>query len=231
MSTLNAKMIDDYIFQIEETTECAALEAVVRDHLNTLKKLIQSNVRQQAEIIKKFFPLASPPSPTPFSIVGWVKKFIAGTITPQLEAHIKLVVQTVELIGALTRLKTSILLVEDRVKACAVDIATNFIVDTIGELVNEATESLTTSLQEINSIQGQLEELLGEALTTRIDTTNLPSFLADPLDKLTDIQNQIKVFIDTPIIPQDVFSGAVEIVPGVSLVIQDGAVINVSVSE
>jgi hypothetical protein len=229
-SVLNAKVIDDYIIQIEETTECSALEAVVRDHLDTLKKLIQSNARQQAAIIKKFFPIASPPNPTPFAIVSWIKKFISGTVSPQLEAHVKLVVQAVELIGALTRLKSAVLIVEERVKACAVDITTNFIVDTVGELINEATGSLTTSLQEINNIQNVLEEVLGEALTTRIDTTNLPSFLQDPLEKLNEIQQQLNTFIDTPVIPQEVFSGSVEIAPGVNLVIQDGAVINVSVS-
>jgi len=197
---INAKLIDDYILQIEETTECSALREIIEGYLKDLEQLIKDILKEQKRIFKKFFPPSTAPGPNPFAIVSWIKKFLAGTIIPQLEAHIKLVVDAVILIGALTRLQTAITQVAPRVRACAVESATNFINEKINEAITEATESLNESLIEINSIQDSIEELLGEALTTRIDTTNLPEFLKDPLDKLNDIQQQVNTFIDTPIV-------------------------------
>jgi hypothetical protein len=231
MSGINAKQIDQWISEIENVSECEALEFILTHYTTLLSDLIKDKIREQKELIKKFAPPLKIPSPDPYSIVSWVKKFVTGTVMPQLEAAIKLALQTVELVAALTRLNTALSNVPNRLRVCLVDTGTTVVIDSIGGIINEATSELTELLTNISSIQNDLEDILGGALTARIDTSSVPAFTESALNNLNDIQNQVKVYIDTPVVPQEVFSGSVEIAPGTSLVIQNGSVINVTVVE
>lgn len=227
----NAKYVDDLILQIENATQCDAIELILDSHVKLLTELIKGKIDTQLEIASKYLPILKLPGADPFEIVSWIKKLVGGSIMPQLEAYIVMTLQIVQITAALSRLSSALAIIPRRLEACTTDAVTNVLVNNVGGLVNEYTAGLTESLNSINSIQNGLEDVLGEALTARIDTSSVSEFLKDPLDKLNVIQNQVKVFVDQPIVPHESFSGAVEISPGTSLVIQNGQVINVSIVE
>jgi hypothetical protein len=227
--SINAKQIDEFILHIEQTTECSALKEIVDRYVKILTDIIKEKLKENGELLKKYAPPIKPPSPDPFSIVSWVKKFIAGILTPQIEAAVKMALQMVELAAALTRLSTAIKAVSPRLEACRIDAKNDALVNSLGGIINEITGGLTQTLQDINAAQNELADLLGEPLSARFDTSSLSGFAKDAAENLNKIQNQVKVFIDTPIPPQEVFSGTVEVAEGVSLVIINGSVINVSV--
>jgi hypothetical protein len=197
---VNSDYVYSLIEQIENTTSCAALELLLDTHFKFVTELITAKLEQQKEIVKKFFPLASAPGPNPFAIVSWIKKFISGTVMPQMEAYIKYAVQIIELSAALSQLSSALRIVPRRVEACITDAKTNFLVETLDILIGGYVEDLNTAIGEINSLQNILEDLLGEALVVRIDTSNLPAFTQDLAEKFNDIQQQVNTFIDTPII-------------------------------
>lgn len=119
---VNTKRIRELTQQIRATTDCNALKLVVKQHVDEIKALAKKAVEDQTKLLKKYLPITSLPSPTPWGIVKWLGKLVTGTIIPQLEAFIKYTMEIIQLIKAVTELVQVVKDVIPRLKACAKDI-------------------------------------------------------------------------------------------------------------
>lgn len=119
---VNTKRIQELTQQIIATTDCNALKLIVKQHLDEIKTQARKAVEDQTKLLKKYLPITSLPSPTPWGIVKWLGKLVTGTIIPQLEAFIKYTIEITQLIKAVTDLVRAVKKVIPRLKECAKEI-------------------------------------------------------------------------------------------------------------
>ena len=138
---VNTKRITELTQQIRSVTDCDALKLIVKQHMDDIKKAAKKAVEEQLELLKKYLPITSLPSPTPWGIVKWLGKLVTGTIIPQLEAFIKYTTEIIGLIKAVTELIQAVQEVIPKLKACAVQIYQETKQDLKNE-INQAVKNL-----------------------------------------------------------------------------------------
>jgi len=138
---VNTKRIKELTQQIRSVTDCNALKLIVKQHLDDIKKQAIKAVEEQLELLKKYLPITSLPSPTPWGIVKWLGKLVTGTIIPQLEAFIKYTLEILGLILAVTDLIKAVSEVIPKLKACAIEIVDMVKADIKNE-INQAVKKL-----------------------------------------------------------------------------------------
>lgn len=150
---VNTKRIKELTQQIRATTDCNALKLLVKQHLDELKALAKKAVEDQLKILKKYLPITSLPSPTPFGIVKWLGKLVTGTIIPQLEAFIKYTMEILGLIQAITELVITIKQVLPKLKECAL----GFIRETEADIRNEIK-------QKVRKLENKISKEIGDLI-------------------------------------------------------------------
>lgn len=202
---VNTKRIRELTQQIRATTDCDALKLIVKQHVDEIKRLAKKAVEDQLKLLKKYLPITSLPSPTPWGIVKWLGKLVTGTIIPQLEAFIKYTIEIIQLIKAVTELVQTVKAVLPRLKACAKEIYRETKLDIKNEIKKEVNKIEKKIAKEISDfICGAIGnagfQAIGDAVTAyravedAIDAANVlkDELVGDATNSLTQI-DQVQV--------------------------------------
>lgn len=225
---VNQQQIDALTRQINNATDCAALSLIFENYLNTLEDIIRAKIQTQGDILEKILPLLKLPKPTPRQILKWIKKFVGGTIMPQLEAQINLIIQLVSFINSLRDLSNAITGAQDRLERCIEFGIMGQLRYRIEVQINNLTQPIDDALTRIELAQLQLEVLLENPLNQRIVTDTLENFLTSAQSAFPAIEQQVNDFAESDFEDEVFFSGNVVLGDTSSLVISDGVIIGVA---
>lgn len=229
--SINTKYIDNLARQIDNATDCEVLLHIVNTHVKALQDLLQSLIKTQRELFSNFLPLAKPPTSIR-GIIRWIKKFITGTIIPQLRAYVNMGLQIIELTRALARLSRSVTNARTKLQQCALETVPAVINQEINASIRNLQLPLTDALNEINLLQSQIEIVIGTPLGRRIDTSSPEAFEATAETAFESIESQLTEFANTiddleeADDPQPL-QGEVQLASGETLVIEDGMITEV----
>lgn len=193
--------VNEMTEQLEQITDCRALLFLIDDFIDELSKMIEEFIKEQLQILKEDLPLLDIPTSIG-QIIGWIKKLVIGRILPRLRAYIKLLKQIVEFVGALQRLLSVIQSIPEKIERCAGQVEQS-ILQSLESKVQGAIDSVTApidaALSEINLVQNQLENILGNPLNERIVTDSLDTFLATVDKAEAAITKQTDDFVNEPL--------------------------------
>lgn len=126
---VNIKRVRALINDINNNTDCEAIKLKFDISSSELDGLLDGLKDEAKEIVEKFLPGVKLPSPTPTSILGWVKKNVLGNIMPQVLAYIKLIQTASDLVGAISELSQTAQNIIPKLEECAFNIATEQLVN------------------------------------------------------------------------------------------------------
>lgn len=238
MSQINAQHIRNLAKQIDEATDCEVLLLIVNTHINAVSNLISELIKSQAAIAAGFLPILKPPKPSPKSIIRWIKKFISGTLKPQLRAFLNMALQIVQLTSALATLANSITNARTRLEQCALETVPAVLNQQINATIRDLRAPLDNALLEIDLIQNRIENLTNVPLSARIDTSSPEAFARTADTAFRSIEAQLDSFVtelddedDAEPDPTPPLDGEVLLTSGETLVIEDGLIIAVEPPE
>lgn len=220
---VNTRQIEELTRQLKYNNDCEILKTIIKEHAESLKNLVSSFIKEQTSIKKKFLPIIRPPSPTPWSIVRWVKKLIFGNSWPQVKALFGLILQLISLIKALVNLLAAVQQAVERAAQCADQLA-DVVKDAALDIVETAVDQTAQSVGEaVGTAIATLDQQLGGAITDAvaaiaemdqivgtvsvIDTSSLDAFEASLSAAVSQIDAAGEIFMasqDTdnlPIVP------------------------------
>jgi Mg2+ and Co2+ transporter CorA len=231
MSQINVEYIENLAKQIDNATDCEVLLNIINTHIKVLTDLVQSLIELQNELLASFLQLLKIPTSLP-AIIRWIKKFITGTILPQLRAYINIALQIIALIRALTTLANSITNARTKLEQCLLETVPAVLNQEINAAIRDLQAPLTNALSKIEIVQDQIEGVIGTPLSQRINTSSPEAFTASAETAFKSIESQLTVFANT-IDEQEEgddpepLDGEVVLVSGETLVIEDGLIINI----
>lgn len=167
------------IVELEYVTDCEALKARVRPVIKSVTDAIDGVIN---EMERQSGPakLLKPPSPTPWSIIKWLKKLVLGTILPSVKAMIKLAQEVILLIKTLKALLKVIKGLRKKLEDCAVEFAKEAIDDVIGAIEKEINQVIDKALGplfcKIQKIQADIDKAVGFS-TEQIDFSSTENFI------------------------------------------------------
>jgi hypothetical protein len=234
MSQINAQHIRNLARQIDEATDCQVLLLIVDTHLNAVTDLVSELIKTQLQIVSGFLPILKPPGLSPKKIVRWIKKFISGTIKPQLRAYLNMILQLVQLASALATLANSITNARTRLQQCLGETLPAVLNQRVNAAVRDVRAPLDNALLEVDLLQARIENLTGVPLSVRIDTSSPEAFARTADTAFASIEAQLDSFVgelddedDEEPDPTPPLDGEVLLSSGETLVIEDGLIIDV----
>lgn len=193
---VNTKHINELANQIRNNTDCEVLLLVVDEHLDSVRDLFADIKEEMKKLLEDILPVASPPSPTPTSIVGWIKKLITSLVTPQLIAHIKYTKKLIQMAAAIFNVIDAIRVAQETLPQCAIEIKNQVLTDIENEVQGMVTEAL-------GQIESGMLAVLGIAdpdqTVMRIDTSSPEAFLQTVDRALPGIELRIEEFRNAPL--------------------------------
>lgn len=199
-----AERVNRMADQLENITDCDILLELIDEFVDEIFDILNDTIQEQLQILKEELPLLDIPTSIT-EIIGWIKRLVLGTILPRLRAFIKLVKKIAETAAALNRLLQVIQSIPDKVERC-LDAAQTELVTSIEIKVQGAIDSVTApiddALQEIETVQNGIENILENPLNERIATDSLDSFLATVDSAEKAIGEQANDFVDEPLDPE-----------------------------
>ena len=227
MSNINVKHIQNLTKQIENATDCQALTLIFEQHLEGVTDLVEAKIATQLELLKTYLPLLDLPGPSPTAILKWLKKLVTGTIMPQLQAYITLIIQIAELQSAIQDLISAINNADDRLKRCLEDGIINNAKFQLETKINELTQPIDDALITVGSLESQIKNVIESPTDPFIVTTNLEGFLATAEDGFAKLGLEVEDFNDEEIQPSpEPLSGSVAVSNTVTLEIVDGIIVS-----
>jgi len=187
---VNTRHIDDLTDQIRFNTDCDVIKLILDEHLDSVRDLFDDVIAEQKELLDKYLPLASPPSPTPTSIVKWIKKLTTATITPQLIAYVQYTVALIQLGRSIVQLKNAIQEAVRRLPECTLELK-DHVLDT---LEREIDNVIKQSLLEVQNAQQKIIDLVVSEVDTQITsivTTSAADFEASYVAGLESIEQGV----------------------------------------
>jgi hypothetical protein len=184
------KRIKEITQQIKSVTDCNSLKLIVKQHLDDIKKEATKAVEEQLELLKKYLPFTSLPSPTPTGIVKWLAKLVTGTIIPQLEAFIKYTTSILALILALNDIIQAIQKALPRLKACAKQIYR----ETKENLKNEIDQEVKKLEKKISrDIANYICEAVPSGIQAAGDAITAYRLVEDTLEAANQLKTTLKI--------------------------------------
>lgn len=227
MAKINTKHIDNLTKQIENATDCQALTQIFEQHLESVTDLVEAKIETQLEILKTYLPLLSLPGPSPTAILKWLKKLVTGTIMPQLQAYITLIIQIAELQRSIQDLISAIDNADDKLKRCLEDGIINNAKFQLEAKINDLTQPIDDALITVNSLESQIKNVIDSPTDPFIVTNNLEGFLATAEDGFAKLGLEVEDFGNEEIDPSpEPLSGSVAVSNTVTLEIVDGMIIS-----
>jgi hypothetical protein len=196
MSQINAQHIRNLARQIDNATDCEVLLLIIDTHLNAVLDVISSMIKTQADILSGFFPIIKPPGINPRKIVRWIKKFISGTIKPQIRAYLTMILQLIQLASALATLANSIANARTKLQQCLGETLPAVLNQRINAAIRDVRAPLDNALLEIDLLQARIENLINVPLSARIDTSSPEAFARTADTAFRSIEAQLNSFID-----------------------------------
>lgn len=187
---VNTKHINELTDQIRFNTDCNVIKLILDEHLDSVRDLFDDVIAEQKELLEKYLPLASPPSPTPIAIVKWIKKLTTATITPQLVAYVQYTVALIQLARSIAELKNAIQDAVTRLPECGLGLK-DHVLDT---LVREVDNVIKESLVEVETAQQKIVDLVVSEVDTQItsiSTANAEDFEASYVIGLESIEQAV----------------------------------------
>lgn len=224
---INTGHIDNLTKQIEKATDCQALTLLFEQHLDGLVDLIESKIETQLEILKNLIPLLKLPGINPAAIVKWLKKLLIGTIMPQLQAYINLIIQIAQLQQSLQRLISAIENADDKLKDCLENSIIQGSKFKLQQKINELKDPLDDALRTVNSLETQIKTVIENPTDPFIVTTSLEGFLATAESGFAQLGIEVEQFAESEIEEgPEPFTGDVPVSNTVTLQIVDGLIVS-----
>lgn len=186
---VNTEHVNRLADQIRNTSDCDAIRVVVDEHIKSLRGLITSTVRTQADQAAKLLPILSLPGPNPIKIVKWVKKLVVGQIVPQLSAYVGYAQDLIKLAAAVANLADAISDVGPRLQECAIQAKEDAVEAATNAISDEISLALDDTLTQINDVQNIVTDILQVANTNIIDTSSVDAFISTATVGLQNIQD------------------------------------------
>ena len=231
--SINSQHFRNLAEQIDNAADCDVLDMIIRDHMRQTRALIEAKILTTIEIIRKFLPVMKPPGANPKKIVKWIKKFIAGTIAPQLAALIELGLEIMELSVAVAELAAAINRARDRLANCRKDQLVWSMTNELEVMQRDLDSQLVNAMLGVQQVQGDLEAQLGITLINRVDTSSPEAYARTAGAALDTLGPQIKDFaeqidkeLDEPDEDSGAFNGEIGVGAG-NMVIEDGIIIRI----
>ena len=192
---VNTRHINELADQIRYNTDCEVLSLIIDEHLDALRDLLSDTIEEQLAL-SSFLPIASPPSPTPTSIVAWISKLITATATPQLKAQIKYTKKLIGLAAAIANVVSAIKQAQDSIRSCAIGLE-GLVLE---KLERAITAEIAESLNKIGAGQTSILTLIdpGNSIPP-IDTTSAESFTQTVDASLAAIEIQVVTHSEAPL--------------------------------
>ena len=206
---LNIKRLRELTRDLENATDCDAIKLYVELIGAEIKELTADIKKEAKKILDKYLPILSIPT-TPLKIIPWVKKLVTGTITPQLEAYIKMLKQIIELVQAINDFIQAVDKVLPRLKKCAVD--------ELEELKDEVVKDLKDTIQkEVDKIAASIQKEVNDAICES-GLADLIGIVKDAVKLTEDLVDELKTTKD---LVNDSISGALTTIGNAGSAISD----------
>jgi hypothetical protein len=147
-----AKRIRKITQDIENETDCVALQQKIRKELQFIEDFIDDQTKEIQRKLDEILPILSIPL-NPFKIPKYIKKAVIGRILPDLDATINFMLRAIELVKAIADLIEVIIALKPKLEACAIG--------TINDIKNTIQNEID---QTIADIQQQITDAIGEAI-------------------------------------------------------------------
>ena len=193
---VNTKHINELADQIRKNTDCEVLLLIVDEHLNSVRDLFDDIKEESRKLLADILPLATPPSPTPSSIVAWINKLITGLATPQLQAYIKYTKKIIQMAAAILNVVDAIKVAKETLPQCAIEIKDQVLT----EIENQIKSVVDDALTQIEESQTSILALVDTAQTVgRIDTSSANAFVQTVDTAITAIEQKVDEFRKAPL--------------------------------
>jgi len=149
--------------QIEKATDCATIQELIKQGIQTLMDMILANQRAAADCTP-YGELLKIPS-NPLKIISWVKKFVSMYLGPQIMALVDILIQLAYFLDALQQLINAATAAEQKLKLCAEgldEFILQTIVDEAIDAINEANPKIDPLLKQLNTFQTDLALVTGK---------------------------------------------------------------------
>lgn len=170
--SVNTGHVKELTKQIQNTTDCAAIDLVVREHLKSTEDLIAGIVKIQAKQMSNIFPILSLPAADPVSIVSWISKMVLGTAKPQMNAYVSYTIQMIKLGAATAELAAAVAQAAVVLETCALESPIN----ALNDLNTKIAGIIPTSLQKVGATQTAIGNIVGPGMV-QIDVSNQENFI------------------------------------------------------
>ena len=173
-----AKRIKKITEDIENETDCLALQQKIRKELSFLEDFLDEQTKEIQKKLDEILPVLSIPL-NPFKIPKWLKKMAIGRILPDLEATIDFMLRAIEVATAITKLVDVIKDLKPKLEACAIG--------TINTIIAEAENELDKAVADLEK---KITEAIGEAICNGLKEAGVTG------DDIADILNGVNAVND-----------------------------------
>lgn len=177
---MSADYINSLTDQVNNATNCDAIELFIDQHVSSVTELINSQVESISSITSQWAGLVSLPS-DPLQILSWASKVVGGPIAAQVALIAQMAVEMAETAAALANLANAVANAASKLTNCLEDA----IIGAMDDIANELLEGAGTLMSKAESIKDDLvakvvpdelldtSELLGEVNNTLTNTQNI----------------------------------------------------------
>ena len=162
--SFNTEHVKNLAEQMKKNTDPDVIRVLSKQHMKQVSDIAAAISKEQAEIAAKLLPLLKLPSPTPPSILKWVKKVATGFATPQLEAQIKFIQKTAKVSAAVGEISSALAEVQKIISE---------IQEVSDEIKGELSALVGDALGEIGNLTQEADKLIGDSLSAIGDAQSL----------------------------------------------------------
>jgi hypothetical protein len=186
--------VERLVAQINNTTDCAALQLIVQEYTDQLLDLASAIVQTQAEQLSKILPILTLPSVNPVDIVKWLGKLVTAKAFPQLESYINQTLQLIELLRAFDTLVEAVEGASESLSSCSLDIE--------NAILRNAQDKLNSFISTGLSAIGEANELISQHIGTSyvaFDVSSPDAFVESVEQNRSTFRTQVDAFLNTPL--------------------------------
>jgi len=179
---INKGRVDEIVKQIQNVSDPASLDLIIKDHTESITKLSTEIAKVQADIVRDIIPILTLPSPTPTAIVEYLAKLAVAEAKPQLKAQVKMTIQLGELSAAVKEIASAISTAKYTVSAGIMDVN-----NTLFSVTDELNKTVATALANVGKTQDGINAILGRA-ASEFDTSDIEKFNNTAAENLASLE-------------------------------------------
>ena len=169
-SAVNTAMLNKIATQMKNMSRanCDQIEMILLQHLPGVKDLV-SGIGTQLSGLAPWAAIGSLPG-NPLDIIPWLARLVTASITPQLQAAIKLAVQLAQLASAIANIASAAAALEKKLKNCKLSAK-----PLIALIEADIAKALGPALKNVAAMQAQLHAI--HKLKIQLNTSSPQAFL------------------------------------------------------